>query len=84
MAPDDAPPSRRDFERLRHAIESIPDKMAELYVRADNYARDQKIHDITHGEQRKDIDGLQNIVKAVIGFVFATIGGALMALILTR
>lgn len=85
----DEPPSRRDFEllyksveRLTHTIERLPDKMAQLYVRLDVYERDQKIHDNTHTEQAKDISGLEQIVKIVVGFVFAGIGTALLAVIL--
>jgi hypothetical protein len=85
----DEPPSRRDFEllyrsveRLTQTIEALPDKMAALYVRLDNYERDQRIHDHTHIEQEKDISGLQEVVKWVIGFVFAGVGGALLAVVL--
>lgn len=85
----DEPPTRRDFEqlsksveRLTSIIEQFPDKVAQLYVRADVYARDQKIHDQVHAEQSKDINGLQKVFNVVVGFVFAGIGTALLAVIL--
>lgn len=86
--PDD-PPSRRDFEllyrsveKLTRTLEQLPDKMAATYVRLDTYQRDQIIHDHKHDEQDKDIGGLQGVVKWVVGFVFAAVGTALLAVVL--
>lgn len=88
MVPDE-PPTRRDFEqlyrsveRLTRTLEELPDKVAQLYVRRDVYERDQRLHDNTHTEQAKDISGLQKIVNVVIGFVFAGVGTALLAVVL--
>lgn len=88
MDPDESP-TRRDFEqlyrsveRLTRTLEELPDKVAQLYVRQDVYDRDQRIHAQTHGEFTKDISGLQKIVNVVIGFVFAGVGTALLAVVL--
>lgn len=88
--PDDAP-SRRDYhqlsasvDRLTRVVENLPDKMAATYVRKDVYDGDQRLHEQIHSEMRGDISGLQKAKWAVIGFVLAAVGSAVMGTVLIR
>lgn len=61
--------------RLRQAVEDLPDKIAARYVSEKLYLSEQ-------AQQDREINGLKRARDAVVGLILATVGAALLKLVL--